>query len=352
MGENKLTLNITHRKIIDAIIKKSEIVCPGSLALIGVYGSACTGDLHEKSDLDLLILINDDAGWQLARGFILDDTLIGYDIYCTSWEMLAEEAECRHAHLAKLMDSEIVYAADGGAALKLARLREKAKAVLQAQTRLERVDKIVENAKKVYAEAMLSETISDLRFHGACCINLLLDAVMLENGKYFRRGVKRTFQELEGLCLPGGFAEHIYAVALAPEMQQLRQSLTELMRAVTVFTMRTNAKEPPSERNIAGTYEEMFSNWRNKMTEAAGKKDAFSSFMNLASLQYMINEIAEGVFIERISVMDSYDPADLEGNVRAFDNGLKQYLEEYEKAGISPRHYKDVEEFISSYLQV
>ena len=59
-----------------------------------------------RSDLDLLILINDDAGWQLDQGFILDDTMIGYDIYCTSWEMLAEEAECRHAHLAKLMVTE------------------------------------------------------------------------------------------------------------------------------------------------------------------------------------------------------------------------------------------------------
>ena len=50
MGENKLTLNIIHRRIIDAIIKKSETVCPGSLALIGVYVSACTGDFHEKSE--------------------------------------------------------------------------------------------------------------------------------------------------------------------------------------------------------------------------------------------------------------------------------------------------------------
>ena len=50
----------------------------------------------------------------------------------------------------------------------------------------------------------------------------------------------------------------------------------------------------------------------------------------------MINDIADGVSIERLNVMESYDPADLEGNVRVFDNGLKQYLEEYEKAGISP----------------
>ena len=49
-----------NQKIIDAVVKKANTVCPGALALIGIYGSFMTGDFHEKSDLDLLILINDD----------------------------------------------------------------------------------------------------------------------------------------------------------------------------------------------------------------------------------------------------------------------------------------------------
>ena len=100
-----------HQKIIDAIIRKAEKVCPDSLALIGLYGSAATGDMHEKSDLDLLILIQDDRGRQLADGFILTDTGIGYDMYCTTWEMLEADAECGHAHLAKLLDSRLLSSA-------------------------------------------------------------------------------------------------------------------------------------------------------------------------------------------------------------------------------------------------
>ena len=50
-----------NQKIIDAVVKKANIVCPGALALIGIYGSFMTGGFHEKSDLDLLILINDDG---------------------------------------------------------------------------------------------------------------------------------------------------------------------------------------------------------------------------------------------------------------------------------------------------
>ena len=61
------SLENRNRKIIDAVIRKEQAVCPGAVALIGVYGSFMTGDVHPLSDLDLLILINDDRGWQLGR---------------------------------------------------------------------------------------------------------------------------------------------------------------------------------------------------------------------------------------------------------------------------------------------
>ena len=57
------TLETRNQKIIDAIIEKEKALCPGSVALIGIYGSFQTGDIHPLSDLDLLILINDDRGW-------------------------------------------------------------------------------------------------------------------------------------------------------------------------------------------------------------------------------------------------------------------------------------------------
>ena len=74
-------MNDRNEKIINAIIKKADALCPDSLALIGVYGSVATGDEYEKSDLDLMVLINDEKGRVLADGFILDDVDIGYDIY-------------------------------------------------------------------------------------------------------------------------------------------------------------------------------------------------------------------------------------------------------------------------------
>ena len=40
------SLEIRNRKIIDAVIRKEQAVCPGAIALIGIYGSFQTGDIH------------------------------------------------------------------------------------------------------------------------------------------------------------------------------------------------------------------------------------------------------------------------------------------------------------------
>ena len=133
-------MNYRNEKIINAVIEKAEKVCPDSLALIGIYGSVATGDDYEKSDLDLLILIQDDNGWKLGIGFILDDVGVGYDIYCTNWDGLRYDSACHHAQLSKLMDSEIVYVKNQEAYEELCRLREQTKAFLCSEERFDRVN--------------------------------------------------------------------------------------------------------------------------------------------------------------------------------------------------------------------
>ncbi len=127
MVTNMKSLDVRNQKIIEAVIEKADRVCPKSLAMIGIYGSFATGDFHEKSDLDLLVLINDDNGWQLGCTFIQDDLEIGHDIYCTTWEDLEELSLYNSPHISKLMDSQIVYCADEKYADKLKSLRKKQK---------------------------------------------------------------------------------------------------------------------------------------------------------------------------------------------------------------------------------
>ena len=344
-------LNTAHRKIVEGIIRKAETVCPGSLDLIAVYGSAATGDLHEKSDLDLMILINDEAGRVLSRGFLLDNTGIGYDLYCTTWEMLEEDASCSHAQLSKLLDSRILYAPREEAVSRLQGLREKARAVLSSDARYEKAEQAYALAKRSLGDCFLSDTLCQTRMAAASAIYSLLDAVMLYHGTYFRRGIKRTFEELEALDPPVDLENGIRDVICAAAPDGICRALADLMKKVRILITRPVEQKQPSAGAIRGSYEEMFSNWHGKMYEAARKGQVYASFMNLAALQFMIHEMAVQTGTADQQFLDQFDPLDLEKNERVFDQVLGSYLEEYRKAGLEPEHFRDADEFLNAYLQ-
>ena len=159
-------LEIRNQKIIDAIIEKEKTLCPGSVALIGIYGSFQSGDIHPLSDLDLLILINDDRGWQLGKTFIQDDLGVGHDIYCTNWEGLRQDARYEHPHIGKLMDSRIVYCADEKYRTELEKLRDdvrKTQAEPFGEADCEKAEKELKEAQCCFAEAMTGEDLIEVR---------------------------------------------------------------------------------------------------------------------------------------------------------------------------------------------
>jgi len=347
--EEGFGMNEMNRTMIDAIIKKAEALCPDSLALIGVYGSVITGDEYEKSDLDLMILINDENGWVLADGFIIDDVDIGYDLYCTSWDMLEKDVQCDHAHLSRLFDSMIVYCKDKSALKRLDGIRRKAAELLASDKRYEKADQAYGNAKKMLAEVYLARSLSKVRSCAGAAIELIENAVMLYNGQYFRKGTKRALDELKQLGLPFDPKTRILAVIQAETVEKIREKLTELFVLTDGYLQVPKKKERPSAENLRGTYEEMYSNWKNKMAEAAGRDDVYSSFMNLLSLQWMFDEITESIAVDGFEIMDKFNPQNPEENVDVFDQALNKYLAEYEKAGICPKHFESVTEFAEDY---
>lgn len=340
-----------NQKIIDAIIEKSEKVCPDSLALIGIYGSVSTGDEYEKSDLDLLILIQDDNGWKLGTGFILEDNKVGYDIYCTNWQGLRYDAECHHAQLSKLLDSKIVYVKNQQAYDELCKVREQTREFLKSEKRFERVKELIEKAKISYANAYLHETLGEVRMDVFQVVYYLLDAIMLYHGAYFKRGVKRVFEELAKLPIDNTFSETMMKMAEGKDIVELRNFSKKLLLYVENYTRQDAPKEAPSE-NLIGTYEEMYSNWRNKVEEAANNNNTFASYANMCSFSHMCSEISSAVDIEEFSIMDKYCPDRLEENVRVYDECLQKYEEVYEAAGIKVKRFSDIDAFIKSYLEI
>lgn len=352
-------LKIRNQKIINAIIEKAGKVCPESLALIGICGSFATGDFYEKSDLDLLILINDDKGWQLGSTFIQDDLGVGHDIYCTTWEDLQKAALYSDPNIAKLMDSQIVWCSDEKYMKELEMLRKKASEILQKPFSAEdfiKAENMLKEAEHFYMSAMIAEKLADIRAQAGYALYYIENAVAMLNKKYFRYGTKRAYEELEAMeRKPAGLCGMIENVLSADTKEQIKNALTMLVRE-TACVFRSVKSEIPAEKRfaaevISGTYEEMFSNWRNKMYDASKRQDRHLAFMSIASLNAMLSEISSEAEIGGYNVFDGYDPNDLQKTAQAFDGFLKEYLKEYQKAGIEPNWFKDIDLFVQHYLE-
>ena len=343
-------MNATNQIILDAVTRKAEQICPDALDLIGIYGSCATGDTYEKSDLDLMILINDPKGYGLCECFVLEGPGIGYDLYCTTWESLENDACCGHAQLSKLLDAKVVYSRNESVLRRLEDLRAKATGILASDRRTELGMAAFESAKSSYADCFLAEDTGSVRLSAGMVINNLLGAVMLHNGRYFHRGVKRTFEELAVLKLPFDMEGLTLAVIRSKTVEEIRLALTALVCAVRDYLEAPCEKALPSRENLTGAYEEMFSNWRNKVWEAAENGDLFASFMNMGSCQLMLREIAAGVAVPDVDLMGGFDPVDLKANAEAFDSMLLQYAKIYRDSGFEPKIYESAEAFRKAYL--
>ena len=100
-------LHTRNRAIIDAILQKAAQCCPDALDLVAITGSFSRDEYYERSDLDLLIVINNPAGYQLAKCFALGD--VAHDIYCQTWERLEHAASYPDPHVDKMLNAKIVY---------------------------------------------------------------------------------------------------------------------------------------------------------------------------------------------------------------------------------------------------
>ncbi|MBO4368049.1 MAG: nucleotidyltransferase domain-containing protein [Clostridia bacterium] len=353
-------LEYRNQKIINAVIEKEKALCPGTIALIGIYGSFLTGDIHPLSDLDLLILINDDRGWQLGTSFIQDDLGVGHDIYCTDWESLRRDACYEHPHIAKLMDSRIVYCAEAKYLEELESLREQVRKKMAepfGAADLQRAEKELKEAQCCYAQAMTAEDMATVRRHAGGMIYYTENAVALLNKTYFQKGVRRRYEELNAMeKRPVKLCAMIDDILTADAPELLKERITSLMRELTVCFQKAEQalkqeKKPADAETLSGTYEEMFSNWHGKMLTAAQYKDRHLAFMSLESMNEMLNDIAGEADIGSYDVLSVYDPEDLDRSAAGCDLVLRDYLKEYEKAGLKPERYADIDSFISAYLK-
>lgn len=355
--EMKQSLESRNRRIIDAVLARERQRCPGAISLIGIGGSFCSGDIYEKSDLDLMIVINDDSGWQVSSCFILGT--VAHDIYCTPWSSLERMAEYPDPYVTKLLDIRMVYAATSEDQARYDSLRERMQSILAAPLSLEelgRAEEFLHRAEREYASVMLAEDFGTCRYAAAGMIYYLEFALYLLNKEYVHRGVKRIPEEIASFTLlPEDYPALSDALVRAGTPEQIHEAATELLRSVRACFARVSAglgdRKPLTTDALRGTYEEIFSNWRNKMEHAAQIGSPYLSLMTAMSCQNFYDEMAGEYDIPQIDLMSRIHADDLSGAAAAFDEAMEEYLEAYHRLGLPVRRYHTIEEFEADYLK-
>lgn len=347
-----------NQKIIDAVLQREKKICPGSIALIGIYGSFATGDVHAKSDLDLLILINDDRGWQLSSCFIQDDLNVGHDIYCTNWDSLKNDAEYNHPNIGKLMDSKIVYCSDEKYRTELESLQNRVREKLNkpfSNDDFEKAESSLKEAQSFFARAVTSTSLPECRKYSGATVIVLENSLAMLNKTYFKKSSKRIYEELSEMKKrPSDLTNLIEAVISANEIEDIKSSLCTLMgKCTATFDEAKKSLECEKQKAadvLPGAYEEMFSNWRNKMHLAASTGNRHLAYTSLVNFTGMAEELYGMTDIALYDGLEAYKPDDLNETAVRFDELLNSFLKEYEKAGIKPKRYPDINSFATDYL--
>lgn len=355
-AKRRQLLERNHR-LIAAIQEKAEKACPGAIDLMAVTGSFHSGEFYEKSDLDLLIVTSSEEGEKIARCFILGD--VAHDIYCHSWERLEEMAAYPHPHVLKLLDVDIVYTASAKALSRYHQLRQRLLKTLEGPLTREDLEKIqghLEAAKGEFAALCLNEELSGCRKHAAGVLFYAEYAIYMLNHACVRHGVRGTPEEICALpLLPEGFAESYRALIDAGDAGAMRRAAKALLRATLALVEKLGSALPKPAATagaLRGSYEEIFSNWKNKMHRAAGENDRYLSLMTLCSCQAMYDDLARRYAIERIDLFLGLPegPLDPAAAARRFDAAMERFYVSYQKAGLTAERYDTMEAFLGAYL--
>ena len=346
-----------NRELMEIVLEKIQTEYREDIDLVGVKGSFFTGDFHEHSDLDWLIVVNNDHGYGLARCFILDG--VGFDVYGQPWNSLERLLVSQdYPSLSRLIDVDVVYVRNLDCEARFRDLHRQALQLLDAPVTLQMVRNAAQRlaqAVLAYGNLMLAEDLGGAWPYAGRLLRHASDTVCIVNHTYLKLGVKRLLGEILAMGrIPEHFREGFHGVVSASSLPQLQEAATTLLRSVKKWLDEIRKETPndvvPTQGVLNGTYEEIWCNWRNKVRYAAEHDDAFLALASGVNCQEFYDEMHEAHDTVAINLMLHFDPQDLPAFARAFDQAMAVYRQEYDRLNMDPWVYDSVGAFRRDYL--
>lgn len=362
----KENLFARNNKIIEIIMKQINEECPDSIDMIAIGGSFCNGDIYEKSDLDLVIISRDEKAKCLDKCFILGD--VAMDVYTHDWTSFEGMANYPNPYVTKLLDLDIIYVHDEDVLKKYKELQVKLKENMHNPDLV--LKRIQEHFNIFNVEfEKIKQNESDLGQAYRSLAKLIGESefiIYMTNNSYVKRGTKRVLEEVCSMeILPKGFVEIYQDITNCSSIEEVKEKARALAECITAFVEKKgiksvkisneeNTSQPKKEimpNNLFGSYEEIYSNWKNKMQHAVDINSRYLSFVTMNSCQGFYDEMFESFDIPHIELLTSFNPNDLSSNVNQFNNCMAMWLNLYKQNGVEVNYYANLTELENLYKQ-
>lgn len=345
-----------NRRIIAMVVERAKRDFPDDIAIVGLTGSFTTGDHHEGSDLDLVIVNNSDRGWGIADTFILGD--VGFDLYCTPWTSLEAKSRLEDAGVSTLTDMQVHYTARPEDLDRLRSLQRRARDLLSqpvGRASLDRARPHLAKARQALADAMLAGEPGPVRFAAANVVHHVVNALISINNTCITRGIKRYLEILLALeHLPRGVEALYMAVVDATTIEGLRAAARSLLAAVVELhehLWQTLVQQPvPTYDNLRGTYEELWCNYLNKVLVSTAAGDRSYAFHAALGAQDYLDEMHGRFGTPSFDLLRDFDAGDLGRFRDAFLAATELYRAEYAKVGRDVKRYDSVDDLYADYM--
>jgi hypothetical protein len=263
-----------------------------------------------------------------------------------------------HTFVSHVIDVDIVYCRNAQCKERFMKLREKALNTINNPITpeiLEKTKKHLDAAFLAYGKMMLEEEIGAVRQLSGEVLSCITNTVCFLNHNYFKLGTKHQLEEMLAMeRVPKHFEEYFNDALNAVLVHDIKEASAYLIKTVKELyeeiENETLPKKVPTQ-DIRGTYEEIWSNWKNKILYAAEHKDILLAFSSGVACQEFYNEMHKERGTVSINLMQHFQSDNILGFAKEFEKAMQLYKEEYDKLEMKVRAYDSIEEFRNDYLK-
>ena len=344
-------------KIINKVLEKIKCEYPDSIDLVAVAGSFASGLYHEKSDLDLLIVANEDVDG-LCKCFILDG--IGYDIYYHKWDSLEEMSKYNNMFVTKLKDINIVYYRNEDILKKYNELQDILNINMNDDEKnKEKIESLI-NKMIIHKNSIQSSTsLNDCYKLVGLMMNDIENIIYINNKDYSYGGTKNILSEINYMGnKPKGFIDEYKKILDLTNIEDIKNWSRSIVGLVlSYFNKEDNSlceekdnsidKRDITKNDLIGTYEELYSNYYNKLVNAAKTNNKYLSFRTMIDAQGFFDEFTDAFNLREFNLLDKYNPNDLMANLNEFTVLLNKWKELYDQFQLDVEEYDSIDELYS-----